>query len=220
MKTHGWLSIILPSTAAQLVTAPARILQHQKLAPRQSGDISSLINSSTLFSLDEPACTTQLAIHDRCSAEYGVSGLKNLYCECTDGIVEAKSKCAICESIEYPATDTSSTFDQTSHYSSQCASLSVRYGNATSTPSGYFDPATFVSTFPKTLTDSAALTTSVSIPTDLLSGLVLASPTIAPNTGLRTAVPTSSVSDRLCVATASLLILGLSVSSGIFFFTH
>ncbi|KAI4164112.1 MAG: hypothetical protein LQ342_002349 [Letrouitia transgressa] len=176
------------ASSSQSVTQPVRLSQESDV---QSSNLMTDVPLSTkLCYVDEPACTNQISLYDECSAQYEMFD-RLQYCLCTTGQYEAENECDKCE---FKAGQITGTLGQMSSRRSVCASASVVYGNATSTPSDY-NPGILI-TFRQTFTDSS--TRSVLVPTrNLLSGLVANPSTAAPSSGPAIAAPTNAALTKL-----------------------
>ena len=188
------------ATATSRSTSPNTATVDLKNSDGRS--ISSHIDCSTV----EPACTQQIDVRQRCSAEFHSDFDRNIYCWCTESLQEKEDRCWDCSSRAglYTRDPELKSFDDDS---SLCASASVRYGNATSTPEGYY-------TLPST--------TSGAIPTTYpLSDLVAASPTTVTATGTMEAGAPSSASVacygqdsvKLCLLLWALLLITPKICS-------
>ena len=198
-----WLQIFVVFVSTQTITPPAKLSQEvefalqrrQSIASEESASSSSFSSRKYCF-LDDPGCKESSSIDDVCSAQYGTDFLSRQWCGCTTNIIKPARECQSCQNATMEGTQ-SWFFDEVSSLSSVCASLSYKFGNATSRPSDYFDPADFIETSPISFSGTAALTSSVSIPTDnFLSGLIQDGATATPNLRPAAATPTSGASKK------------------------
>ena len=215
-----WLQIFVVLVSAQTITPAAKLRQdiefplqrRQSIASEESASSSSL-SSRRYCLLDDPGCKESSSINDVCSAQYGTDFVSRQWCGCTTNIIKPARECQSCQNATMEGTQ-SWYFDEVSSLNSVCASLSYKFGNATSRPSDYFDPADFIETSPISFSGTAARTSSVSIPTDnFLSGLILDGATATPIPRPAAATPTNGASRRIGVGTMVFWSFGLVLLS-------
>ena len=201
----GWLQTFVVLVSAQTITPPAQLQQDVKFALQRRQSIASeesaspqSFSSREFCLLDDPGCKESSSIYDACSAQYGTDYLSRQWCGCTTNIIKPARECQTCQNATMESAQ-SFYFDEVSSLNSVCASLSYKFGNATSRPSDYYDPADFIKTSVISFSGTAALTSSVSIPTDnFLSGLIQDGATATPSSGPAAATPTNGAGKRVC----------------------
>lgn len=210
----------------QITTAPSvseytsALAYHSLLLERRaSKKTSTSLGSADALSYCQESvhgCSYQLTLYDACSAIYG-DDLKYLYCLCTTGYHDAVSACDAC-SVSLGAMPASWMSEDVADGSSQCVSMSSKYGTdthasntkTTKAGSGGHGSKTTTAAAEATsvLPSSTTSTFQVSMPTEPYAGLA-GQPTIPGDNGVAAATSSGAAATNKGVGVVAGMVLGL-----------